>query len=174
VRSVAIFRLARVYWLYGGVMVGTVTALTILSKPTAEPLVYQMVYVLGPSLVGFLGYTVTRRYLRSLLRNSPAVAELIQRRIAAFRLDLGRVTMIRLAHSARRTLILQLVFLCACILLYVLWATSGIHRQAIQQLIVPATVREWLLILPYVLLVPTLLLRDPIQLAVLRRRSANR
>jgi len=174
VRSVAIFRLARVYWLYGGVMIGTVTALTILSRPAAEPLVYQMVYVIGPSLIGFVGYTVTRRYLRSLLRNSPAVEELIQRRIAAFRFDLGRVTAIRLEHSARRTRILQFIFPFVCILLYSLWATSGIHRQAIQQLIVPATMRQWLLILPYVLLVPTLLLRDPVQLAVLRRRRVNR
>jgi len=49
-------------------------------------------------------------------------------------------------------------------------AASGIHRQAIQQHIVPATIREWLLILPYVLLVPVLLLRDSVQLAGLRRR----
>ena len=173
VRSVAIFRLARVYWLYGGVLIGTVTALTILSRPAAEPLVYQIVYVLGPSLVGFVGYTVTRRYLRSLLRNSPAVEQLIQRRIAAFRIDLARVTTTRLEQSARRTRILQFVFPFVCIILYLLWAASGIHRQAIQQLIVPATIREWLLILPYVLLVPALLLRDPVQLAVLRRRLRN-
>jgi hypothetical protein len=174
VRSVAIFRLARVYWLYGGVMIGTVTALTILSRPAAEPLAYQLVYVLGPSLIGFVGYTITRRYLRSLLRNSPAVEQLIQRRIAAFGIDLARVTTTRLEQSARRTRILQFVFPFVCILLYSLWAASGIHRQAIQQLIVPATVRQWLLILPYLLLVPALLLRDPIQLAVLRRRLRNR
>jgi serine/threonine protein kinase len=173
VRSVAIFRLARVYWLYGGVMIGTVTALTILSRPAAEPLVYQLVYVLGPSLIGFAGYTITRRYVRSLLGNSPAVEQLIERRIAAFRIDLARVTTTRLEQSARRTRILQFVFPFACILIYVLWAISGIHRQAIQQLIVPATIREWLLILPYVILVPALLLRDPVQLAVLRRRLRN-
>ncbi len=170
VRSVAVFRLARVYWLYGGVMIGTVTALTVLSRAAAEPLVYQLVYVLGPSLIGFLGYTVTRRNLRSLLRNSPAVEQLIQRRIAAFRIDLAHVITTRLEQSARRTRILQFVFPFLCISLYALWAVSGIHRQAIQQLIVPATIREWLLILPYVLLVPALLLRDSIQLSVLRRR----
>jgi hypothetical protein len=173
VRSVAIFRLARVYWLYGGVMIGTVTALTILSRAAVQPLVYQIVYVLGPSLIGFIGYTVTNRNLRSLLRNSPAVEQLIQRRIAAFRIDLARVTTTRLEKSERRTRILQFVFPFVCISLYLLWAVSGIHRQAIQQLIVPATIRAWLLILPYVLLVPALLLRDPIQLAVLRRRLRN-
>jgi hypothetical protein len=173
VRSVAIFRLARVYWLYGGVMIGTVTALTILSRAAAQPLVYQIVYVLGPSLIGFLGYTVTLRNLRSLLRNSPAVEQLIERRIAAFRMNLARVTTTRLEQSARRTLILQFVFPIVCIGLYFLWAASGIHRQAIQQLIVPETIRAWLLILPYVLLVPALLLRDPIQLALLRRRLRN-
>lgn len=170
VRSVAIFRLARVYWLYGGVMVGTVTALTVLSRPAAEPLVYQLVYVLGPSLIGFVGYTITRRYLRNLLRNSPAVEQLIQRRIAGFRIDLARVTTTRLEQSERRTRILQFVFPVVCILLYLLWAESGVHRQAIQQHIVSATIREWLLILPYVLLVPVLLLRDSVQLARLRRR----
>jgi serine/threonine protein kinase len=170
VRSVAIFRLARVYWLYGGVMIGTVTALTILSRPAAQPLVYQLVYVLGPSLIGFVGYTVTLRNLRSLLRNSPAVEQLIERRIAAFRVDLAHVTTTRLEQSARRTRILQFVFPFVCIGLYFLWTASGIHRQAIQQLIVPPTIRAWLLILPYLLLVPVLLLRDPIQLALLRRR----
>jgi hypothetical protein len=105
-----------------------------------------------------------------LLRNSPAVEHLIQRRIAAFRIGLARVTTTRLEQSARRTRILQLVFPFVCISLYFLWAVSGIHRQAIQQLIVPATMRAWLIILPYVLLVPVLLLRDPIQLALLRRR----
>jgi serine/threonine protein kinase len=170
VRSVAIFRLARVYWLYGGVMIGTVTALTILSRAAAQPLVYQLVYVLGQSLIGFLGYTVTLRNLRGLLRNSPAVEQLIERRIAAFRIDLARVTTTRLEQSARRTRILQFVFPFVCIGLYFLWTASGIHRQAIQQLIVPPTIRAWLLILPYLLLVPVLLLRDPIQLALLRRR----
>jgi hypothetical protein len=113
------------------------------------------------------------RQQRSLLRNSPAVEQLIHQRIAAFRIDLARVITARLEHSARRTRILQFVFPLLCIILYLLWAASGIHRQAIQQLIVPATIREWLLILPYVLMVPPLLLRDPVQLAALRRRLRN-
>ena len=95
---------------------------------------------------------------------------MIERRIAAFRIGLARVTTTRLEQSARRTRILQLVFPFVCIGLYFLWAFSGIHQQAIQQVIVPATMRAWLLILPYLLLVPVLLLRDPIQLALLRRR----
>src|SRR5205814_6342700 len=84
VRSVAIFRVARVHWLYGGVLIGGLTAMTILSGSGEEPLVKQVLYILGPSLIGFAGYAITRRYVRNLLRNAPAVEGLPERHAEDF------------------------------------------------------------------------------------------
>ena len=47
------------------------------------------------------------------------------------------------------------------------------HQQAIQSLVMPVTAKGWLLILPYVLLMPVLLVRDHMQLWSLRRRAAR-
>jgi hypothetical protein len=169
-RSVVIFRVARINWLYGGAMIGALTAMTILSRPVAAPLVNQVLYILGPSLIGFVGYALTRRHVRKWLRYAPAVARLLERRVGAFRTDLARITAERLENAAWRYRVLQLVVPIACIVLYLVWTESGIHQRAIRQLVMPVTTKQWLLILPYVLLVPVLLARDSVELALLRRR----
>lgn len=170
VRSVAVFRVARVAWLYGGAMIGGLTAMTVLSRPVAAPLVKQIFYILAPSLIGFVGYGVTRRYVHRLLDGAPAVRGLLGRRVESFREDLKRTSLELLKGAPWRHRILQLVVPFVCIVLYLLWTGSGVHQRAIQELVMPVTTKEWLLILPYVLLVPVVLLRDTVQLALLRRR----
>jgi serine/threonine protein kinase len=170
VRSVAVFRVARVAWLYGGAVIGGLTAMTILSNPVAEPLVSQVLYILGPSLIGFVGYSATRRYLRKCLRHAPAVERLLQRQVESHRLQTARIVCERLERVAWRHRIFQIAVPFACIALYLLWTGSGIHQRAIQQLVMPVTTKGWLLILPYALLVPVALLRDSVQRIVLRRR----
>jgi hypothetical protein len=91
VRSIAILRVARVNWLYGGTMIGGLSAMTILSRPVAVPLVHQVLYILGPSLIGFIGYAFTRRYLQNILKSAPAVERLVQRQVEDFRQDLARI-----------------------------------------------------------------------------------
>ena len=51
-----------------------------------------------------------------------------------------------------------------------IWTGTGIHREAIRELILPVTTKDWLIILPYALLVPVLLTRDQVQTRMLRRR----
>jgi serine/threonine protein kinase len=160
VRSIAILRIARVNWLYGGTMIGGLSAMTILSRPVAVPLVHQVMYILGPSLIGFIGYALTRRYLQKILRNAPAVERLVQRQVEEFRLDLARIRRERAQKGAWRHRLVELAVPIACIVLYSVWTGSGIQQRALQQLVLPVTTKGWLLILPYVLLLFVIPFRD--------------
>jgi serine/threonine protein kinase len=164
VRSMAIFRVARVAWLYGGAMIGGLTAMTILSQPVALPLVKQVLYILCPSLVGFIGYGVTRRQVRRFLNHAPAVQRSLDQQVQGFRLELSRIVAERLERAPWRHRILQLVVPFACVGTFLIWSGSGIRQRAIEKLIMPVTAQGWLLILPYALLVPLLLMRDFAQL----------
>jgi hypothetical protein len=66
---------------------------------------------------------------------------------------------------------LQLTVPIGCVIAYLLWTGSGVHEQAVRQLVLPVTTKGWLLILPYALLLPMLVVRDPVHLWWLRRRE---
>jgi hypothetical protein len=170
VRSMAIFRVARVSWLYGGAMIGGLTAMTILSQPVALPLVKQVLYILTPSLVGFVGYGITRRQVKRFLAHAPAVERSLDRQVQESQLELARIAEERLRNAPWRHRILQLVVPFVCVAVFLVWTGSGIHERAIQKLVMPVTAQGWLLILPYALLVPILLARDFVQLLLVRRR----
>jgi len=172
-RSVAIFRVARANWLYGGAMIGGLTAITVLSQRASAPLLKQILYILGPSLIGFIGYSVTRRHVRNFLDNAPAVARLIETRVEGSQRERARVNAELIASAPWRHRLLQLVVPIGCIVAYLIWTGSGVHQQAIQQLVMPVTAKGWLLILPYTLLLPLLLVRDHLQLWALRRKAAK-
>ena len=172
-RSVAIFRVARANWLYSGAMIGGLTAITVLSQRGSAPLLKQILYILGPSLIGFIGYSVTRRHVRNFLDNAPAVARLLENHVERFQRERARVNVELIAAAPWRHRLLQLVVPIGCIAAYLIWTGSGIHQQAIQSLVLPVTAKGWLLILPYVLLIPLLLVRDHLQLWSLRRRAAR-
>ena len=169
-RSVAIFRVLRINWLYGGAAIGALTAMTILSRPADTPLVVQVLYILGPSLVGFVGYAVTRRQLQRYLRNAPAVARLLATEVERHRDLLARTTADRLEKVSWAHRLAQLVVPFACLAIYLLVTESGFHERAVEQLVMPVTSQGWLLILPYALLIPILLIRDSVQLRLLQRR----
>jgi serine/threonine protein kinase len=168
-RSLATFRVGRAIWLYGGAMIGSLTAITVLSESAARPLSEKIVYILGPSLVGFLGYAVTRRYVQAYIDYAPAVQRLLEEQTPERRRK-TRTDAERQVHAPWSWRLLQLAAPVACFLAYLLWTGSGIHRAAVRELIIPVTTKDWLLILPYVLLVPTILGREQLQrLARLRR-----
>ena len=54
---------ARASWLYGGAMIGCLTGITILSQKGRQPLIEQVLYISGPSLIGFIGFWLTRAYV---------------------------------------------------------------------------------------------------------------
>jgi hypothetical protein len=81
----------------------------------------------------------------------------------------ANVEQLRSVSWRRRAI--QVVLPIGCIVGYLLWTGSGVHQDAIRQLIVPVSAKGWLLILPYALLVPLLLVRDRVQLFFLERRA---
>ncbi len=168
-RSLAVLRVARVAWLYGGAMIGVLTAMTILSHPSSLPLVKQVAYILGPSLIGFIGHAVTRRRVETYLRQAPAVEQLLARQVQQARAERRRIIADRLRQAPWRHRLVQLVVPFVCVAIYLIWTGSGFHQRAIHALVMPVTAQGWLLILPYVGLVPLLLIRDPVQMLLLKR-----
>jgi hypothetical protein len=172
-RSLAVFRVAAANWLYGGAMIGSLTAVPILSKMGSRPLVQHFLYILGPSLIGFIGYWLTRRYMRAHLADAPAVLSMVDDEIGRARMVRAWATFDQLRSVSWRRRLIQITVPIACIAGYLMWTGSGVHQSAIRQLIMPASMKGWLLILPYVLLVPMLLVRDQAQLWLLRRNNAK-
>jgi hypothetical protein len=169
-RSIAVFRVARGVWLYGGAMIGTLTAMQILSEVTERPMLEKVVHILGPSLIGFVGYTMLRRAQRRLLSQAPPLRRLVAERTEQARLEKGRVILAELERVPWRWPVAQLAVPIACLAIYLVWTGSGVQREAIRGL-VPVTSKDWLVILPYAVLVPLLIARDPLQRWLLRRAS---
>ena len=172
-RSLAVFRVSRAVWLYGGAMIGTLTAMRILSEGAAHPLLEKILYILGPSLIGFWGYSDLRRRTRSFVAEAPALERLLTERISRARAQQQTANLRELERVPMRWPIAQLAVPIACLAVYVLWTSSGLQRDVLSELIVPVTTKDWLVILPYVLLVPLLLSRDALQRRRLKRAKAD-
>jgi hypothetical protein len=173
-RSLAVFRVATANWLYGGALIGSLTAVPILSEGGRRPLVEQFLFILGPSLIGFMGQALTRRYVRAHLVDAPAVLRMVDDEIRRARLLLSSATVEQLRSVSWRRRLLQITVPVACIVVYLVWTGSGSPEHAIRQLILPVSMKEWLLILPYALLVPLLLVRDQMHLRLLRRNAGGK
>jgi hypothetical protein len=168
-RSMAVFRVARAVWLYGGAMIGTLTAMRIISEGPEHPLLEKILYILGPSLIGFWGYTALRRRTRSFVAEASALDRLLGERITRAHAQQKSAILSELERVPMGWQLAQLAVPAACIAVYVFWTASGLQRDALRELIVPVTTKDWLVILPYVLLVPLLLSRDALQRRKLRR-----
>lgn len=167
-RSIAAIRVARGVWLYGGAMIGTLTAMRILSEDAAHPLLEKLLYIVGPSLIGFAGYSALRRLLNAFLEQAPAVKRLVTQRVDAALAEQRRANLAVLERVPWRWPVVQVAVPAACMAVYLLWTGSGLQRAGLERLI-PVTTKDWLMLLPYVLLVPVLLARDPVQRWLLRR-----
>jgi serine/threonine protein kinase len=167
-RSVAALRVARGVWLYGGAMIGTLTAMRILSEDAAQPLLEKVLYITGPSLIGFAGYSALRSRLNAFLAQAPAVKRLVEQRSEAALGAQRRANLSVLERVPWRLPLVQVAVPIACMAAYLLWTGSGLQRAGLDRLI-PVTSKDWLVVLPYVLLVPVLLSRDALQRWLLRR-----
>jgi serine/threonine protein kinase len=173
-RSLATFRIARAVSLYGGAMISSLTAITMLSDTTEHPLLEQVLYILGPWLIGFMGYSAIGRYVRGYLENAPAVQRMVSDRTHEARKEQRRALLEQLKDVSWRSRILQLGVPVLCVIGYLFWSGSGIHKEAIRHLMIPVTSKGWLLILPYAFLVPVLLVRDQVQSMTLERELRAR
>jgi len=169
-RSLAIFRVARIYCLYGGAAIACLTAITSLSGQRAS-VVEQVVYILAPALVGVTGYRWMRGHVASFLAHAPAVARMAESRVRERRAEQRRVNAGRLRQAPLRHRIAELAVPVGCVVLYLVWTGTGFHQQALKSLMMPVTTKGWLLILPYLLLVAVLLLRDPVARISSRKRA---
>jgi hypothetical protein len=169
-RSVTVYRVARANWLYGGAVIASLTASTILSTGGSVRLLEKVLYILGPSVIGLGGYRLTRRYVDAFLAQAPSVrAMLVERRQQAIR-EQWHADLAQLGQATWRSRLGELAAPVACMLAYLVFTGSGIQQQAIYNLILPVTTKGWLLILPYVLLVPVVLWRDRWRVRRLRQR----
>jgi hypothetical protein len=171
-RSIAAIRVARGVWLYGGAMIGTLTAMRILSEDSAHPLLEKVVYILGPSLIGFIGYSALRRRMNGFLEQAPAVKRLVEQQADAAGSQQREANLTVLGKVPWRWPLAQIAVPVACIAVYLLWTGSGLQRAALHRLM-PVTTKDWLVLLPYVLLVPLLLARDPLQKWLLSRAASR-
>jgi serine/threonine protein kinase len=171
-RSIAAIRVARGVWLYGAAMIATLTAMRILSEDTEHPLLEKVLYILGPSLIGFAGYSALRRRLNGFLEQAPAVKRLVIQRTGAAGAEQRRANLAVLQSVPWRLPLVQIVVPVACLAVYLLWTGSGLQRAGLHRLI-PVTSKDWLVVLPYVLLVPVLSARDSLQRWLLRRAEAR-
>jgi hypothetical protein len=169
-RAIATFRVARAIWLYGGAMIGSLTAITVLGAGAGRPLLEKVLYLIGPASIGLIGYVVVSRYIRSFLEHAPAVDQMLERRRDEAGREQSLADMAQLKQAPWRWRLIQLTVPVVCLLGYLVWTGTGIHREAIRELIVPVTTKDWLIILPYVLLMPVLLTRDQVQWRLLKRR----
>ncbi|HXK20758.1 MAG TPA: serine/threonine-protein kinase, partial [Polyangiaceae bacterium] len=167
-RSIAAIRVGRGVWLYGGAMIGTLTAMRVLSEEQGRPLLEKLVYIVGPSLIGFIGYSALRRRLNGFLEQAPAVKRLVLERSESVLVEQRRANLSVLERVPWRLPLGQIAVPLVCLGAYLLWTGSGLQRAVLHQLI-PVTTKDWLVVLPYVLLVPMLLCRDFVQRWLLRK-----
>ncbi|HET7543592.1 MAG TPA: serine/threonine-protein kinase [Polyangiaceae bacterium] len=168
-RSIATFRVARAIWLYGGAMIGSLTAIRMLSESTEHPLLVRILYILGPSLLGFLGYSTLRRRTQRYLAQEPALERMVLRRVEQAHEAQRHANLEELEQASWRARWTQLSAPILGLTGYVIWVWSGMRHGSMRDLPVPLTTKDWLLILPYVLLFPVLLSRDAMQRRFLRR-----
>jgi len=172
-RSIATFRAARAIWLYGGAMIGSLTAIRMLSESTEHPLLVRILYILGPSLLGFIGYWLLRRRTRRYLAQEPALERMVQLRVRQAREAQRQANLAELEQASWRARWIQLAAPILGLTGYLAWIWSGLRYGSMHDLPVPLTTKDWLLILPYVLLFPVLLSRDAVQRRFLRRPLAK-
>lgn len=162
-RSMACFRMARAAFLYGGAMIGCLTAITILSRSGHQPIVEQVLYISGPSLVGFAGFWFTRRFVVRYLAHTPAVRDLLDSAVAEARSENERARKQKIRAATWRQRMVDLVVPVVCVFVYLLWTGSSVDQHTLRELVLPVSMKGWLIILPYLMLLPILLLRDRVE-----------
>jgi serine/threonine protein kinase len=173
-RSLATFRAARAIWLYGGAMIGSLTGIRMLSQTTELPLLARILYILGPSLIGFVGYSMLRARTHRYLAAEPALKRMVTARVRQARDAQRLANLSALEKVSWSTRWAQLAAPVLGLAGYLAWNWSNLRDGSMHELPLPLTTKDWLLILPYVLLFPVLLSRDALQLRRLRRVTAAR
>jgi hypothetical protein len=155
-------------------MIGSLTAIRLLSDPTERPLLATILYILGPSLIGFVGYAFLRRGTRRYLSHEPALERMLEARARQARETQRQANLSALEDVPWHMRWAQLTAPVLGLTGYLIWSFAGVRYLSMSELPVPVTTKDWLLVLPYILLFPLLLSRDAIQRRLLRRGTGAR
>ena len=123
---------------------------------------------------GFVGYSMLRRRTQRYLSQEPAVARMLAARVRQAREAQRQANLSALERGSWRVRWAQLAAPVLGLAGYLAWLWSDIRYGSVRELPIPLTTKDWLLILPYVLLFPVLLLRDIVQRRRLRRLAGAR
>jgi serine/threonine protein kinase len=163
-RSLSVFHVARANALYSGAMIGCLTAVSTISSPEGDPVLAKAIYILGPSLLGFAIFAIVTGVLKGTLTQSPAVHRMVVERVEASRIEEAQA---RRNALSRTTWVQRLSQFLAPVVVfgaYALWVGAGRSHEVLAEFMHPSTLKEVLLLLPYVLLVPAILLGDALRL----------
>jgi hypothetical protein len=94
---------------------------------------------------------------------------MVQLRVRQAREAQRHANLVELEQASWRARWIQLAAPILGLTGYLAWIWSGVRYGSMHDLPVPLTTKDWLLILPYVLLFPVLLSRDAVQRRFLRR-----
>ncbi|HEY3499877.1 MAG TPA: serine/threonine-protein kinase, partial [Polyangiaceae bacterium] len=142
-RSLATFRAARAIWLYGGAMIGSLTAIRMLSESTERPLLARILYILGPSLLGFIGYSMMRSRTLRYLAQEPALHRMLRARVRQAREAQQKANLTALEQASWRARWVQLAAPVLGLAGYLAWLWSGVRYGSMRDLPVPVTTKDW-------------------------------
>lgn len=168
-RSLVVFRVARVNFLYGGVMVSAVSAMTIFSSPTPPPLLHQLVRIAGPALLGYAFYGLLRGYQERYLRRARPVQKVIAAQMRQARNKQKRVTTLLLRQSNKKARMITASLPLVFIALSLYWTASTASERGLTVGDALLSNASLLTLLPFLLLIPVIVIRDDLALWRLRR-----
>ena len=172
-RSLSVFHAARTNALYGGTMIGCLTAMTVLADRDDTPVLEDALSILGPSAIGFAVFTVISSYLRGCLSQSPAVKSMLEARIQASRIEEVRARYRTATAATWATRLVQLLGPVLAIGLYLVWVGGEHPEGALADVVLPSTFKDLIAALPFGLLIPAVLIGDRLQKRLLRWRYGS-
>jgi hypothetical protein len=155
-------------------MISSLTGIRMLSESTERPLLVRILYILGPSLIGFVGYSALRRRTQRYVSQEPALERMVESRVRQARESQRQANLATLEQAPWNARWAQLSAPIFGLTGYLAWAWSDVRPTSMRDLPIPLTTKDWLLVLPYVLLFPVLLSRDAMQRRLLRQKPAGK
>jgi hypothetical protein len=136
----------------------------------STPLLAQAVTVLGPSLLGLAGFGTISWMLRRYFARSPAVANLLRQRLALAAEHDVRVRYQAATEASRKRRLGQLLLPLAWLIIYAVWQGLRTQGADFDDPAAPLRALDIQTMLPYLLLIPDILLRDRLVSRILRTR----
>jgi hypothetical protein len=168
-RSLSLYHVLRRNALYGGVLIGALTAASEYTSEGQLPLLAHVIAMAGPALLGLMVFVAITWLLQHYLARAPAVAKLVEKR-----LELARAEEVRARYEAAQKTgwkrrFMQVLAVAGLAAVFALWEIVRSHT-ADSPAMRPLLEVDILVVAPYALLVVAILVRDRWVIWSLRRR----